>query len=1037
MPSTRSPAFFRTGILLAVMAGLLAALLWQRHAQDAEENKKLAEQAAAHARHAAKPDYDNPKGRAEVPLETPDYLGEPGFGIEGDESGAGAAAYEQARAASRAVASLKSQRAAASPRQRFSVPNSSRLPTLKDVRERYLAFRMRELKAYQELTQDEGEARQAGELFLRGYILSACQSPDAPAADELVNLAQDATAAESRDPLVRSYAAYTLYRETADALSAEEVWSEVVQELRETKYPRIVHLYTRLFAYDVAKNTRLVTKERRQALVVTIVRWLEEETRQPEWADCVHEKLEQIWSSAELDLRRELVFGCLNSGGVDRFIVHWLVGSYEQQHGWLDRGHKWAQDTTSERWAGFGNHMDIAATHLQFAWLLRPESPYPPAEMITVAQGGFDPEYTPYDWFLRTVECRFDHYPAYSRLLTSLLPRWGGSLKHFEQFSRGCLETNRFDTFVPYAFLDILNFVRKWEFKSDWSRLKTLGADALTDDFLARRERYRMAHPGVTLFGDSATYRTRLGLLLEHLGRPADAVAEFRQANGDVDALELQDRNRPGRHLLRLLHAAQGDVRERVLAFDERLRKRWPADTDAAEFGRLRRELIELRQTAGDETAGEYYRHAERMLEQLETYVRGEWVHLELSDGGLGWEIRADDVRFADGRDEVLLSREAGRTPHIWARPLAHFEPPFLVEADVSHVNFPVFIERVGVTWSRPDLWSEADWDLKQLFAGLNARWTIAQTDERGKLLQRGRQRYVESAEFSTATGQRFEPSWTGKDRPGVRRLSWKLWNNVFEAQVGGFSSVVHLPEAIAADGILSFGEPYPQRDHRRLQHHAGQSLLSGVRIRRLRISPPPVEDAPPAQRALYWSQRAAADADDAIAQLQHCQCLWRQEAVKEVLAKSEGILTRWPEMKGVQRFRGLALLQLRRYAEVLEAFRAAFDEPGDDLEAYLAAAEILAAAPQADLRNGREARGIARMVRHSTAEPGVRTFAVLAAAYAEAGEFEQAREANLQAIELAPDDLKQPLRERRELYESNTPFRLPMAEPADALHAP
>jgi hypothetical protein len=245
--------------------------------------------------------------------------------------------------------------------------------------------------------------------------------------------------------MVRAYAALVEYRNTGDALAAEEVWAEVVQELRDTKYPRIVQVYTRSFADEVSGYVQSrYQNERRRALVVAIVHWLEEESRRPEWADCVQHKLNQLWSDGDQTFQKELVVGCLNSGRVDPFIVHWLAGAHQQDLAWQSRGWKWACDTSDRQWAGFEKSMERAVAHLEYAWLLRPDSPYPPAEMITAAQGGFGSGYDSFDWFLRTVECRFDHYPAYNNLLTSLLPRWGGRIEHFEQFVRACIETDRF-----------------------------------------------------------------------------------------------------------------------------------------------------------------------------------------------------------------------------------------------------------------------------------------------------------------------------------------------------------------------------------------------------------------------------------------------------------------------------------------------------------------------------------------------------------------------------------------------------------------
>lgn len=1020
--------YVKLAVLTVFLTGLVVLLVIQNQRTRQDEKEHEAERFALQK---ANKDYDNAKGRAEAPLDTPDYLGEPGFELKGNEPLLAEKFLEEAQSARPEIQKLKAERAAASGLKPFAVPNRPGIFTERHFLNRYAEFRRRELDAYLRHTPDAGEVKAAGEEFLRAYLHLVSGLENAPASEEVVKLAHRATEQRTRDPMVRSYAAFALYSETGDAVAAEKVWSETIQELRNSKYPRIVSFFVRVFASDMEKYTRARTNERRQALAVAIVRWLEEEGNDPQWSDCVLHKLEQLLSNEEAELRREVTIGCLQSDKVDPFLMHYLAGSRRLKMAWTLPGPHWASEPVLERWSDSQSHMATAADHLEYAWFLRPGSPYPSTKMMSLAINGYRSDYNAYDWFLRAVECRLDYWPAYSAMLDDLRPDGGGNYRQLEQFSRGCLATDRFDTFIPYVCLDMLNYVRESDFDGDWNGLKSLEAEALVNELLFRRERYRNDHPNEILWGDSAFYRTRLGLILEHLDRPVEALAEFQKANGDLDAVQLQDRNRAGWLLLKRLHAAQGPVRPRVLAFDESLRKRWPADTDPSALEPLERELSELRTTATDDAAKDYYRHAERILKQLRTYFQGEWVELDFTDGGLGWELGAETFVFPEGTNSVILSRKATQYPHVWARPLASFEPPFSVEADIGHVKDYVFMDRIGIQWTKPYLKYEGEWDPTQPFVGLEARWHTDSEFVAGKSIRRARQYYNENASYSALRKTSFDTRPLRDRRPGLRQVKWNLWDDVYEARIEGFAVAMHLAEPIAEDGLLSFGEPYPKSRGTSVGEYGGRWQLANVRIRRLKATPPPPEEAPLEMRDDYWTQRAAMNPDDDLAQYRLCEIRWNQRDVEEVLSLTESLQFRWPGMHEADRLRGLALFERRNYCEALDAFERAFMKADDDRDMFVKTALVLAAAPEEGARNAERAQNFAYVAKMQFANPDASVHAAVAAAFAEGGGFDQALDANRMAIELAPGDLKPQLMERQKLYEGKKPFRLE-AEPSE-----
>jgi len=87
----------------------------------------------------------------------------------------------------------------------------------------------------------------------------------------------------------------------------------------------------------------------------------------------------------------------------------------------------------------------------------------------------------------------------------------------------------------------------------------------------------------------------------------------------------------------------------------------------------------------------------------------------------------------------------------------------------------------------------------------------------------------------------------------------------------------------------------------------------------------------------------------------------------------------------------------------------------------------VLATSPEAIHRNGHEAVRLAEWACNATAYKSPPLLDTLAAAYAEAGQFDQAVSTTLQAIEIVRSNPKSPtstLESRLELYRAGRPYR-------------
>ncbi len=133
------------------------------------------------------------------------------------------------------------------------------------------------------------------------------------------------------------------------------------------------------------------------------------------------------------------------------------------------------------------------------------------------------------------------------------------------------------------------------------------------------------------------------------------------------------------------------------------------------------------------------------------------------------------------------------------------------------------------------------------------------------------------------------------------------------------------------------------------------------------------------------------------------------------------------PDMPGVHYHLGLALVMLARPGEAVGHFRAELAARAGNVEAANALAWVLATCPDETVRDGAEAVTLAeKACGNAPGSPG--RVDTLAAAYAEAGRFEDALVAIDKAIglarKLARPDLAAKYAARRKLYEAGRPFR-------------
>jgi len=129
-----------------------------------------------------------------------------------------------------------------------------------------------------------------------------------------------------------------------------------------------------------------------------------------------------------------------------------LKGTIRIANAWAWRGSGWANSVSKEGWAGFEKNLKEADALLTDSWQANPADPLAAAYACTLAGAGNSA--TPLEtWMLRSMKACFDHSTAFDAAMNFLQPRWGGSYQQMLALGCDCVDTQRFDTAVPWRII--------------------------------------------------------------------------------------------------------------------------------------------------------------------------------------------------------------------------------------------------------------------------------------------------------------------------------------------------------------------------------------------------------------------------------------------------------------------------------------------------------------------------------------------------------------------------------------------------------
>ena len=322
-----------------------------------------------------------------------------------------------------------------------------------------------------------------------------------------------------------------------------------------------------------------------------------------------------------------------------------LLGESYYELGWHARGHGYADTVDQDGWNQFEKNLQLAEQELKTAHGLHPERPEAATAMIGIAMAG-DTNEDERTWFDRAVQAEFDYIPAYQKYRNSLLPQWGGSYEAMVDFGRECAATKRYDTPVPMEMYE--TFVRVYghaksrmgdrstpqEF-SDF--LSKLDIDPQVQEVCDNYEKHIKQTDGFSI-SDARYYRGRSFAIAYQLGKLEDAFELVQKYRGDVTSdLSGQEIKTSSNLAIAYLYAANGAAADEVQSIEDQTDPIFGMDRTLEECQALLKEVEQAAAKNDLPQAELYFQTKQELLTKEIDFHRGGWVNLNFTPDMRHW----------------------------------------------------------------------------------------------------------------------------------------------------------------------------------------------------------------------------------------------------------------------------------------------------------------------------------------------------------------------------------------------------------------
>jgi hypothetical protein len=486
--------------------------------------------------------------------------------------------------------------------------------------------------------------------------------------DQLMTLIKATTDAGCDDPLV-AYCHGVVLMDAGKADEAKPLIEKAAAGLSKQKYPafRSGAAARRMLSFI---DTRVDSPEARKYHKLTWDLALETIEDKVEDKDVrfILEALTPSFDGATPIHRTQLCKTGEESPTGNKWLVNLLYGKSEVQSAWLSRGSGWANSVTPEGWKGFYKHLQTARDYLTKAHQLRPDCPEAATEMMSVALGaGSELQENEREWFDRATRAQFDYAPAYQSYIYSQLPRWHGNHQLMFQFGLECLQTQRFDTEVPYQLINVVEQINT-DSDGEWAVLK-IPAVATAMRQLLSQSYEKTTNANLKAFYGS--YEAAIDWKLEKYTE-ASALLDKVGANVDTDVFARIALWAPG---------AVSQVRLMTTGLAKKIRDA-ERDVEAGEFNAALLAYLDVSSKLPADHPGQLYlKHRARVVEIEKDFAAGKWVSLQPDENFNPWELYSGDWKVE--KDGTLIAASAqGERSIMFCR--ARFGPDYEMEATMD-----------------------------------------------------------------------------------------------------------------------------------------------------------------------------------------------------------------------------------------------------------------------------------------------------------------------------------------------------------------
>lgn len=307
---------------------------------------------------------------------------------------------------------------------------------------------------------DGGTRERALQLVHKGimYVRRSPQRDPAFSADVMEAECAAVIKAGVDDPLIHWLHGLAIYGSSQDFPGFEAAYKKAARHPQFKAMPAAQRLLTMEGCERIAAESRRNTTAMPRGEEIIKAAWesLQESSYQPDEDEILDENLWPVFRETVQAKDEPLVQKICAVSTLSPWASQMLMGRYLETKAWLSRGHGFAGEVKPEGWVGFEESRVKGIECFKEAWKLRPERPSAARQLLSITMTGGNTGEKPQVWLQRVQEAQFDHLSSFRALMNGLLPRWGGSHQLMLAFGLSCAATKRFDTEVPYFFLEVL-----------------------------------------------------------------------------------------------------------------------------------------------------------------------------------------------------------------------------------------------------------------------------------------------------------------------------------------------------------------------------------------------------------------------------------------------------------------------------------------------------------------------------------------------------------------------------------------------------